>query len=306
MLRYRADIRALAVVASFFAAVAVQWFAPPTSPAVAALFCVATCTLAWLAAVIAHNALHCPIFRRRSHNRLFQIVVSLAYGFPVSEYIPGHNMSHHRHLQTRADVMRTTKVAFGWNALNLVAFVPRVAGAVFAGNMRYVRVMRARRTVWFRQFLAETTLCWGARIALLAIDWRKAALYVILPHLLALWGITATNFLQHDGCDASSEYNHSRNFVGRLFNFVTFNNGYHTVHHDEPGLHWSLLPKAHDERVRPRIHPALEQPSLFKYAFRAFVWPGRRTTFDGGPVVVRDCGTDADWIPLGDDVELLR
>jgi fatty acid desaturase len=300
MLRYRADLRTLAFVVAGFVIVAVEWIAPPSSAWVAAGLLAASCALAWIAAVIAHNALHCPLFGRRYLNRVFQIVVSLAYGFPVSEYVPGHNLSHHRHLQTRADVMRTTKVAFAWNALNLAAFAPRVAGDVITANVRYLRAMRGKEAQWFRQYLAEMAFCWGSKAVLLAMDWRKALLYVVLPHTVALWGITTTNFLQHDGCDPSSAHNHSRNFVGRLFNFFTFNNGFHTIHHDEPGLHWSLLPGAHTERVHPRIHPELEQRSLFAYALRAFVWPARRVTFDGRPVVARDDGMDDDWIPSDD------
>ena len=297
MLRFSADLRTLAVLATGFALVAYQWLSPPASPGIGAALLAATCWLAWIAAVIAHNALHCPLFDRRWLNRVFQVVVSLAYGFPVSEYVPGHNLSHHRHLQARADVMRTTKVTFAWNALNLVAFVPRVAPDVFAANTRYMRVMWAKHPRWYRQYRLETAFCWGSKVVLMAIDWRKALLYVILPHAIALWGITVTNYLQHDGCDPSSAHDHSRNFVGRVFNWFAFNNGFHSIHHDEPGLHWSLLPTAHAERVHPHIHPALEQRSLAAYVFRAFVWPARRVTFDGRPLVVNDEGTDENWIP---------
>lgn len=41
---------------------------------------------------------------------------------------------------------------------------------------------------------------------------------------------------QHDGCDENSKYNFSRNFVGKWFNFLLFNNGYHTIHHMSPGM----------------------------------------------------------------------
>ena len=105
----------------------------------------------------------------------------------------------------------------------------------------------------------------------------------MLPHQYAAWGIITMNLLQHDGCDENSEYNHSRNFVGKLVNWWTYNNGYHTIHHMEPGLHWSLLPAEHAKRVAPFIHPNLDQPSLLAYLWRTFVWPGKRMTYDGKP-----------------------
>ena len=49
------------------------------------------------------------------------------------------------------------------------------------------------------------------------------------------------NLIQHDGADTASEWNHSRHFVGRAFNWIMCNNGYHTIHHNRAGLHCTLL-----------------------------------------------------------------
>ena len=62
---------------------------------------------------------------------------------------------------------------------------------------------------------------------------------------------------------------------GPVLNWLTFNNGYHGIHHDHPPLHWSLAPEAHRERYGGKIHPGLEQPSLPAYAWTAFIL-GRR------------------------------
>src|SRR5262249_38972172 len=94
-----------------------------------------------------------------------------------------------------------------------------------------------------------------------------------------------------------SEYNHSRNFVGKFVNWWTYNNGYHTIHHVEPGLHWSLLPAEHDKRIAPHIHPNLDQPNFVLYLWRTFVWPGRRLAYDGAPVALPAEGPDEEWIP---------
>lgn len=37
-------------------------------------------------------------------------------------------------------------------------------------------------------------------------------------------------------------WNGARNFVGPVINYLTFNNGYHTIHHMYPTMHWSRLP----------------------------------------------------------------
>src|SRR6185503_20742672 len=79
------------------------------------------------------------------------------------------------------------------------------------------------------------------------------------------------NLIQHDGCDIKSDWNHSRNFVGRAFNWIMCNNGYHTIHHNRAGLHWSVLAEAHEREVAPRIDPRLDERSMVWYLLRTYV-----------------------------------
>jgi fatty acid desaturase len=294
MLRYAADWRTIFFLCAFAALSITGWVVDPGGWATFGL-CVITCISSWICAIIAHNTVHSPLFLKRWQNRLFQIWLSLSYGFPVSEYVPGHNLSHHRYMQHREDVMRTSKVNYGWNLLNFLLFFFAVGAGVTAGNYRYKQVMKEKMPQWNRQLTIEIIFVWGTKLALLAIDWRKALLYYIIPHGFAVWGITTVNFLQHDGTDDAHPVNHSRNFVGGLFNFFTLNNGYHGIHHRHPGLHWSLTKEAHEREFHPTIHPALEQPSLFVYMFKAFIFPGKRVTFEGKPFEVHP-EPDLDWV----------
>ena len=47
------------------------------------------------------------MFRWNWANKLIQVFLSLTYGHPVSSYVPGHNLSHHKYTQSRKDVMNT-------------------------------------------------------------------------------------------------------------------------------------------------------------------------------------------------------
>jgi fatty acid desaturase len=111
MLRYRADIKTLVFVAIYFGLVALQWILAPTDLAVAIPLLVLTCWFSFFGAVATHNTVHAPVFHPRWANRLFQVALTLTYGHPVSAYVPGHNLSHHKYTQSRKDVMRTTKTA---------------------------------------------------------------------------------------------------------------------------------------------------------------------------------------------------
>ncbi|MGD0677069.1 MAG: fatty acid desaturase [Polyangiaceae bacterium] len=305
-LRNHADVRTLGFIGLYYALLLSEWLFVPLEARFVVPLVIATASLSWLCAVIAHNALHCPLFERSWENSVFQLMLTCAYGFAVSEYIPGHNLSHHMHTQGPADVIRTSKTPFvRFNFLNLFYFFPRVGADVVVQNYRFVAASKGRLVRWRNQLLVEVIACWATKIALLIVDWRRALIFVVLPHLWALYGITTVNFLQHDGCDETHPVNHSRNFVGRIFNWFTFNNGFHGAHHDQPGLHWSLLAEAHRERFRGAIAPELEQPSLFVYMVKTFVFPGRRQRYDGRRILAVRAEPDEEWIPvrlqMGDD-----
>lgn len=301
MLRYAADLRTLFFVSAYFGLLALLWVIVPSDPMqtrweLAVPLFIALCVTSFQGAVSTHNAVHCPIFKQRELNKLWQVVLTLTYGHPVSSYVPGHNLSHHKHTQSPRDVMRTTKVRFRYNLLNLIFFMASIVPSIMRADATYAKSMRTRHPRWFRQLVVETVVLWGVQIALFVVDWRKALILWVVPHLYAQWGIVTMNLLQHDGCDENTEYNHSRNFVSKLVNWWTFNNGFHTIHHMTPGLHWSLAPEAHARLIAPYIHPNLDQKSLAAYLFKTFVI-GRRVTYDGKPYMPSPDGGDEEWIP---------
>jgi len=301
MLRYRADLRTLGFLLAYTALVAYEWMYVPSGLYGWVLFA-CTCVLSWIGAVIAHNTVHCPVFHQRALNQLFQVWVSLASGLSISDFVPGHNLSHHRYTQQRYDVMRTTRVRSSINALNLVMFVPVIARDVLFGNLRYWYVKGAQIPDQKRQLMFEIVAVWTVNIGALLLDWRKAVWYVLLPHVYANWGILAVNFLQHDGCDPEHPVNHSRSFVAHWLNWLTLNNGLHAAHHMLPGKHWSLLTQVHAELIAPSVHPSLEQRSLFVYLWKTFVYPARRVRYDGAPLRIEQEGPSLDWIATADAV----
>lgn len=118
---------------------------------------------------------------------------------------------------------------------------------------------------------------------------------MLLPQLVGKYCIVTLNILQHDGCDPLDKYNNSRNFTSWLLNFLCFNNGYHTIHHLYPGKHWSLLIDEHNAKIKPFMHPNLDQPSLFAYMYRTFINPGIRVVYDGTPMVLPEDEAPEPW-----------
>jgi len=297
VLRYNADLRTLLFVFVYFSLAIYSWITIPSLPwHLVTLLVIANCMMSFFCATIVHNTIHCPMFRFRWMNKAMQVVLSFTYGHPVSAYVPGHNFSHHKYTQSAKDNIRTTKARFRWNLLNQLFFFYLMSGAILASEMRFTKRMFKERPVWFRQYLFEFIVLNGVRLALLIMNPLLFLLVVFIPHQYAAWGIVGTNYWQHEGCDESHPFNHSRNFTGKLLNWFAFNNGYHGMHHIKPGLHWSLLPEYHERFVVPNIHPNLNQKSLLAYLWKSTIWPGKRVDYLGNPIVLPEPVPDADWV----------
>jgi hypothetical protein len=89
-----------------------------------------------------------------------------------------------------------------------------------------------------------------------------------------------TNYIQHVHCDPWSPHNHSRNFVSKVSNWFVFQAGYHTVHHENPGTHWSKYPELHAARAH-LIAPELNEHSISWFCIKNYllgwIWDGLRT-----------------------------
>jgi fatty acid desaturase len=267
MLRHRADGRQLAIVGGYLVLLASLYFVPASRNVVSF---VAACALSFLAAVVNHNHLHRGIFRSRIANDAFRLVLSFASLYPVSTNVPAHNLVHHRFEDDgRPDWADPQQVRFRWNLLNLLHF-PNVAGPVTFDGVTRWKAMRGRGA-FRRQHLLESAFAFGLTALLLVHDFWAGLFFVVVPQLWGARCFLRINVLQHDGCDTASEWNHSRNFVGRVFNWFMMNAGFHTMHHRRAGLHWTELPRAHAEEVAPRIDPRLVERSMIGYLLRTYV-----------------------------------
>jgi len=296
--RYSADVRTAVVVIGYAIFLAASWIAFPLVAWPWKVVLVGVhCFYQFILATIIHNTIHVPLFNSLGLNRAFQLLLSAVHGHPVSGFVPGHNLSHHKHLQTPKDSARTSRARFRWNFLNQSLFFFLLMFEIMAAEQRFVKRMWRVKPAWARQYAMETVAVFGLKIILLIVDWQRALLLLMLPNFYATWGIFGTNFWQHDGCDHEHPFNHSRSFTGKLFNVLTFNNGFHAIHHMRPEIHWSLYPEYHAREVKPFCHPNLDQPSLLTYLWKTHVYPGKRVDYLGNPLQLPDTPDGSlDWV----------
>lgn len=242
-------------------------------------------TFCWYCATFAHNSIHVPISQEKNLNQLWQYLLCLTYGYPVTTLIPGHNLSHHAYTQGPKDTIRTDKMQWNWNLLNLVFFVPTLMGDITRQDIAYLNLMKKMKRPIYYQARREVIFLFISQILFYKYLGSWAYFNVIfLPQIMAKFGLISINVFQHDGCPTPEvdKYNFSRNFVDSWLNWFTCNNGYHTVHHWQPGLHWTKLKEVHEKQVKPNMHLNLGCRSILWFFFEVFVW-GRRQKFDGTP-----------------------
>jgi fatty acid desaturase len=223
--------------------------------------------------VLMHNHVHRGVFASRALNVVYGWWLSLFYGVPAFTWIPTHNQNHHRYLNGQEDRTRTTRLSQRDTLLHALVY-PLASGFWQLPGIRdYLR-----RQSSVRPYVDMAVLATGHALLLtLAVGLHGLAhgclVYAAttgIPALLAPGFMMFTNYVQHAGCDPDSADSHSRNFVSPFSNWLTFNGGFHTVHHEQPGLHWSLLPAAHAAR-EISIPNHLKAHSILSYCIQTYV-----------------------------------
>lgn len=277
MLRNRADIRTLAYMAVTTALLLVNWNLPSFN----VITFVWACFMGVTVSVMAHNHNHLPIWKSKRLNQLTDYWITVFYGFPAFAWIPTHNANHHRYTNREPDYTRTYRYTERNNLLTLVTY-PTISGLHQQSAIKnYLQKLwhNNRSRFWFSISQYGVLITWV--VGALLLDWKKALLYVVIPQQVGLYAVLIFNYVQHIHADEESEYNHSRNIVGFWLNALLFNNGFHTVHHMKPTMHWSDTPQGHAEHVEPHIDPALNERTfwgmIFKYYILGAVFPKYRS-----------------------------
>ncbi|HMJ15481.1 MAG TPA: fatty acid desaturase [Polyangiaceae bacterium] len=276
LLRHRADWRTLLWAFVLMPGVGMLQYAVP---ALAGWLLPLGLYTGFCAGVLAHNHNHHPTFRARSLDLAYACWLSVFYGYPIFGWRPTHNGNHHRFVNRPGDAIATWQHSSENTWLAAASYFFAAAARQAPQTRRYVAKLKRHAPKQFRHIVAQGACAFGAHATLLAWAlWTHGAITGALlyasafgvPAFFALWSMFFINFIQHVHCDPSSKYDHSRNFVSPLGNFLVFNAGLHTAHHESPALHWAELPSAH-ARIAGQIRAELKQASIFGFCLRAYV-----------------------------------
>lgn len=231
--------------------------------------------------VLSHLFTHTPWFRSPWLNRLVSLLNSINIGQSVQAYELTHVRNHHRYNndQQRPDGKThdlSSTFRDGARGEHVSAFRYAFFGAIetFAGVarahlsitrlwrvgphehdlLRLVAKAGARRNWELRQVQLDRMVHFFAHCVFLAISWQWFLFCYLPAFFIALALVNVQNYFEHYGAAPENRYANSVSYYGRLYNLLTFNDGYHQEHHLRPLTHWTQMP-----RVRREYRQKLEQ-----------------------------------------------
>lgn len=193
-----------------------------------------------LAEAVLHEASHYNLFRSRHLHHRLQFLYAWPFMQTMNDYQAEH-LAHHKYLMTERDQTSVDYKMYGLakREPNLF-FIWFIKPFTFYPTWHYLRHGNAAldRANWLP--LGLFWIAFGGLFVALG-QAQYFLLYWIVPLLwvypiLNYWSEIEEHYNTSDG---------SRSNLSRVINFLTHNEGYHTVHHRYPTIPFYNLPKAH-------------------------------------------------------------
>lgn len=253
--RHRTDIPASVLVAVVFAIQLWAFFSIDNVLQLSVIVAVLM-TVQVSCGAICHNHHHVNIFTRPWANRLIETVLYLQTGTSPFSWTIHHNIGHHH------DYLDQDKDPSHWREAD-GRTMHRLKYDFYNAAMIYPEIWRigARHPVLFARFKRWFVIGNLALLGLLLINPVNALIVFVAPMIMMLVVLLDNTFQQHSGLATHDHHLASRNVEHPLYNLTSWNLGYHTAHHIQPGLHWSQLPELH-ARIRRRIPEVLLSKKL--------------------------------------------
>jgi fatty acid desaturase len=229
--------------------------------------------------VVSHLFTHVRWFESPRLNGLVSMLNSVNIGQSVQAYEFTHVRNHHRFNNDAKNAHGTTRdasstyrdgkggehapllrYAFG-GALSSLADLGREllsASRLWRVGARETKLLslaaRApeRRARELRQVQMDRMAHCLALVLFTLISWHWTVVCYLPAFYLALALVNVQNYYRHYGARPGDRAADSVSYYGRLYNLLTFNDGYHQEHHLSPKSHWSQMPAVR-EKYRKRL-----------------------------------------------------
>jgi fatty acid desaturase len=232
--------------------------------------------------VISHLFVHNPWFTAPVLNSIVSVLNSLNIGQSVQTYQLTHARNHHRYNNDPRGINGETKDTSSTYRMGINGDHARLLPYIFDGSLsslvirgkeflavsRLWRVgphetqllslatrMPQRRRRELRQIQLDRCAYSLELVMLLVASWQWTLICYLPAFFIALTLVNVQNYYRHYGARPGDRAADSVSYYGKVYNFLTFNDGYHQEHHLQPNAHWSQLPEVR-QRYRERLDSA--------------------------------------------------
>ncbi len=198
-----------------------------------------------------HHHQHTKTFYFKPLNRLLEFFYALHTGVTTNLWLLHHVFGHHHNYLDQAKDESRWKRASGdtmgeWEYTFIIALTAYPRG--YQVGKRHPKAQRTFILYALLTFSIVALLTWYKPLA--------GFLLFVVPMIFGLIATSWATYDHHAGLDTDDAFAASYSNVGRLYNVLTGNLGYHAAHHYKQGVHWSELPQLH-EKIKSRIPPEL-------------------------------------------------
>jgi fatty acid desaturase len=214
------------------------------------------------------------------------VLNSVNIGQSVQAYQLTHVRNHHRFnndLPGSDGSTRDTTSTYRENGEHAPLVLYALGGAVdslkdrLLDTLRIVRLWRVgggetrlrslasrreiRRARELRQIQADRAAHVLSLALFAAVSWQWTLISYLPAFFVALAMVNVQNYFRHYGANPSERAADSVSHYGRLYNALTFNDGFHQEHHLSPGAHWSQMPDVRERnRAKLDAQPRIVSP----------------------------------------------
>lgn len=244
ILRYKADRRPVTYTCVMLGVHLAAFALAPTW--VAASLIIPFAILSMFIAPLNHHHQHFNTFHNSVLNRIYEVVLSLQTGISPYGWVLHHNLGHHRNYLNQRPHAEPDESKWTRKDGSQMGRVEYTIDLVLHHQLDIYKVGQQYPRFW-RSYVLMKIPVWGILLGLLYLNPLNALFVFLIPGFIALTHTSWATYEHHAGYWPTSHYDASTNRTSPVYNFLTCNLGYHTAHHKRPGVHWSLLPKIHED-----------------------------------------------------------
>jgi fatty acid desaturase len=190
-----------------------------------------------------HNQAHVAMFRGKFPNWLINLLLFLETGMIVVQFQIQHNFGHHCfYLDPTEDP--ATLIKPDGSTMSRWEFIIR---DLFVYRADTIRIGKNCCPHLLNRYYRELGVSLLVIIILLLLHPLKGLILFVTPLVLIKRFFLFLVYEDHVDLPFDDAYSASHTKTNPLINLLFFNNGYHLAHHLKPLVHWSELPKFHQE-----------------------------------------------------------